>query len=90
VGAVDRHVGLDEEAHLAVVRAGDRLQPGPEQAVMDQQEIDARLRRLADDRLAGIHRRADARDAAGVGELEAVFGPREVARLRGGQELVEK
>lgn len=72
VGAVEGHVGLEEEAEFSVGGTRGRGKSSPEKPVVDDQEVNARGGRIGDHSLAGIHGSADAGQAARILDLEAV------------------
>ena len=74
VRAENGHVGVERQLELAIRRAFHRLQPAPEQAVVNEQKIDFPLGGKRERRLAGVHRRADPPDAPAVLHLQPVEG----------------
>src|SRR5882724_11044186 len=93
VGAVERDVALDESRHAPMRAPSERLQPTPEQAVVDQQQVGPLLRRQAHGRLAQIDRRCHTAHGPRVRDLKSVhrvgrvryFGDSEVAIQIGDQ-----
>jgi len=88
--AVDRQARRHRPLQLAIERAVDPLRAAPEESVMHDQQIRARVRRRVDHRLAGIHRAGDMRDPVRIRELQAVVRVRIILDLRRPQFAVEK
>ena len=57
--------------------------------MVNDQKIDPGIHRILDHGLRRIHRRADARDAAGVFHLQAVERSRRIPHLAHSQQVVE-
>ena len=88
--AVDRQSRRHRPLQLPVKRTVDPLRAAPQETVMHDQQIRARVRRRVDHRLAGIHRAGDVRDLARVRELQAVVRVRVILDLRRPQFAIEK
>src|SRR6267143_2467137 len=87
MGAVERDVARDESRHATIRPPSERLQPTPEQAVVDQQQVGSLLCCQAHGRLAQIDGRCHTAYGARVRDLQSVhrmgrvghFGDSEVA-----------
>lgn len=73
VAAVDGEVVIEGELELAPERPGEGADTGPEEAMVDDEEIDARLHGPLESGLARIDGGTDFRNAPVVFELQAVF-----------------
>lgn len=73
VAAVDSEVVVEGELELAPERPGERADAGPEEAMVDDEEIDPGLHGAQERGFAGVDSRADLRNVPVVFELQAVF-----------------
>lgn len=79
VGAVEGEAVVEAEADFFVEGAGDGLEAGPEEAVVDEEEIGTGGGCFADDGEGGVNGGGDVGDGdAGGVDLEAVQGGRVV------------
>jgi hypothetical protein len=78
VGGIQGGTVKEQGPEAAGMAAGDRLEPAPEQAVVDQNEVGARCRCALESRLAGVHRRRDPSDWPAALNLQPVQRPRVV------------
>ena len=88
MGTINRHIGLHEQTHLAIVCPGDLLRPAPEKPVMNDQEIHLRLGGLANHGLRGIDRRADAGQRTRILDLQAIHRLRVISHFSHAQEII--
>ncbi len=88
VRTVNREVVVQQLAEQLVVRARPGMRPAPEQTVMDDQEVGARVDGEADRRQTRVHRGGDARDGASVLDLQSVDGAFVIVELARAQEAV--
>ena len=63
VSTINRHVRFHHQARLPVGGACDTLGSAPEEAVVHDEKIHPGLGGLSDNRLGGIHRCANTREA---------------------------
>jgi len=87
--AEDGEIVVHGQLQLAIRGAGDGLQAGPEQAVMDEEEIGSGGNRLFHDGEMGIDGGGDPGDRAGVFQLEAVDRARVIGDFSGPEQLVD-
>lgn len=88
MSAVDGEVSLEEQSELLVARAGPRMRGGPEEAVVDQEEIGASSGGGLEGGEGGVDGGGDAGDAVVVLDLEAVDGAVPVLELVDAEESV--
>src|SRR6266571_3585671 len=88
VRTIDREVVVQQTAEQLVVRPRPGMRPAPEQAVMDDQEVGARVDGEADRRQTRVHRGGDPRDRAPVLDLQSVDGALVIVELARAQEAV--
>ena len=74
VAGIDRAIAAQEKIEFPVIGSGDRPWWVPEEAVVDHQEVNARVRRLLERRQAGVDGGADLGYLAVVRDLKAVAG----------------
>src|SRR4051794_23901177 len=72
MGAVDGEIASENLLEHPSASTADRLEPGPKESVMDDEQIHAALDRALDRPRGGIYRRADLRNRARVLHLQAV------------------
>ena len=87
--AVKAHPSPQERRQLSVERPGDGPQPSPEQAMVDQQEIQAPSGSVIQRRLARVHGCADGGDVGRSGHLQTVPGVRIVREGRDLERVLE-
>jgi hypothetical protein len=77
MSAVEGEIVVENLVEHSPAAACDRLQARPEQAVVDDEKVDAAGDCKIDRPSGGIHSRANLRDCAGVLDLEAIerIGP---------------
>src|SRR5215469_4118223 len=85
---VKRDVVFKGEPQLPAQRASYRLQSRPEQTMMHDHKIDVLFCSLGQNARRNINRRADARDRAGIFDLNAVKGIVPIAYLPNPQKAV--
>jgi hypothetical protein len=86
--AVNGEIALEAQAEFALAGSGDWHPALPEQAVMDQEEIDSAVDCLNHDRLTGIDGGPDAGNEAPVFHLQTIPSTREVLDFKGLEVMV--
>lgn len=90
VGAVEGEAVVEAEADFFVEGAGDGLEAGPEEAVVDEEEVGAGGGGFADDGEGGVNSGGDPGDGdAGGVDLEAVQGGRVIGDFVDAEFVIE-